>query len=197
MFKAHHNGEDTVMFPEIERITGEKGLMDKNVAQHGMRFTSYRFPLHTNHFLAAFHDGVEAFNTYLTSLAGKEHTFSGVELVRIIDTFSSALSQHLSDEIPSLLELSRFGDRLPLMALGRAEGKRASAEMSKTKGVMFFLLNQDRTYEDGLWQHWPPIPPVVRWIMMRCLGYWHTGWWKFASCDYGGQPQKLFAAAGS
>lgn len=24
------------MFPEIERITGEKGLMGKNVAQHGM-----------------------------------------------------------------------------------------------------------------------------------------------------------------
>lgn len=148
--------------------------------------------LNTN-VLEAFHSGVEAFNAYLTSLAGKEHTFSGAELVRIINTFSNTLAEHLSDEIPSLLELSRFGDTLPMLALGQAEGKRASAAMGKTKGVMFFLLHQDFTYEDGLWEHWPPIPPVVRWILIRFLGYWHMGWWKFASCDYGGKPQKLFA----
>jgi len=153
--------------------------MDTNVAQH-----------------EAFHDGVEAFNIYLTSLAGKEQTFSGTELVRIIDTFSTSLAKHLSDEISCLTELSRFGDRLPLFTISQTEGRHQSGSMSKTKAIVFFLLNQDRTYEDGLWEHWPPIPVVVRWLMIRILGSWHAGWWKFASCDYGGQPQKLFAAAG-
>ena len=145
----------------------------------------------------AFHGGVEAFNDYLTSLTGKEHTFSGAELVRIIDTFGAALAVHLADEIPSLLELSRFGDSLPLLTLGQELGKRTSRAVHKTTSMMFFLLNQDLTYENGLWQRWPPIPPAARWAMVRILGFWHSNWWKFASCDYAGRPQKLFATAGS
>lgn len=171
--------------------------MNANVAQHGGTILLPDLILQTELAVDAFHDGVEAFHTYLTSLAGKKHSFSGAELVRIIDTFSNALAHHLSDEITSMLELSRFGDRLPIVALGRDLGKRQSRGMYKTKGVVFFFLNQDRTYEDGLWKHWPPIPPVVRWILIRVLGSWHPGWWKFASCDYGGKPQKLCAGAGS
>lgn len=32
---AHHTGEETFAFPAIEAATGEKGIMDANVAQHG------------------------------------------------------------------------------------------------------------------------------------------------------------------
>jgi hemerythrin-like domain-containing protein len=34
LLDAHHRMEETSLFPTIERITGEVGIMDKNVEQH-------------------------------------------------------------------------------------------------------------------------------------------------------------------
>jgi len=60
--------------------------------------------------------------------------------------------------------------------------------------MMFFFMNLDLTFEDYLWEHWPPIPALVRWLLVRALGYWKVGWWRFASCDFNGQPKKLYAS---
>jgi hypothetical protein len=71
--------------------------------------------------------------------------------------------------------------------------RKASEHIPKTEGLPFFFFNMDRTFEGGLWEHWPPIPSVVRWILVRVVARKHAGWWRFASCDYDGIPQKLYA----
>jgi hypothetical protein len=91
-------------------------------------------------------------------------------LIAIIDSFSVALQQHLADEIPTLLELSRFGsasdgknaasarESFPLLDLMQTVSRKSSALMHKTEGTLMFFLNLDLTFEDGRWEGWPPIP---------------------------------------
>ena len=89
---VHHLGEEADFFPYIESITGQESLMGKNVEQHH-----------------AFQVGVEGFKSYVDDcLAGKQK-FDGNKMVKIIDGFGETLTQHLGDEIPTLLELRKFG----------------------------------------------------------------------------------------
>src|SRR5271154_1928202 len=72
-----------------------------------------------------FESGIEAYKTYLLSLAGQESSFSPTELLSIIDTFSGPLVTHLRDEIPTLLSLSRFGPSIPFLSLSETEMQKA------------------------------------------------------------------------
>ena len=38
------------------------------------------------------------------------------------------------------------------------EFRRVGADAIKTEGIMMFFLNLDRSFEGGLWAHWPQIP---------------------------------------
>jgi hypothetical protein len=140
-----------------------------------------------------FESGIEAYKTYILSLKGAESTFSAPKLLSIIDRFSEPLLKHLSDEISTLEMLSRFGPSIPFLTLSEVEIRKASEHIPKTEGLPFFFLNLDRTFEEGLWEHWPPIPGLVRWILIRVMAWKNAGWWRFASCDYNGMPQKLHA----
>ncbi|KFY88129.1 hypothetical protein V498_06901 [Pseudogymnoascus sp. VKM F-4517 (FW-2822)] len=141
MITNHHRGEEDRLFPQIEERT-EKGLMEVNVEQHH-----------------AFEAGVEAYNTYLQSLlATSTASFSGPELVSIIDSFAPALTTHLADEIPFLLSLRRYGDSLPLEKLVTAEFNKAGRGAIRTEGGHMFFVNLDRGYEGGLWKDFPAIP---------------------------------------
>jgi len=142
--------------------------------------------------LDEFESGIEAYKTYLLSLKGAESTFSAPRLLSIVDSFSASLIKHLSDEIPTLEALSRFGSSVPFLTLFE-EMRKASVHLPKTEQLPFFFFNVDRTFEEGLWEHWPPIPGPVRWVLARVMAWKHAGWWRFASCDYNGMPQKLYA----
>ena len=135
---------------------------------------------------------MEVYKTYLLSLKGVESTFSAPKLLSIIDSFSGSLTKHLVDEIPTLEALSRFGPSIPFLQL-LSEIRKATNQLSKTEQIPFFFFNLDRTFEEGLWENWPPIPGPVRWIMLKVVGWPHAGWWRFASCDYDGLPRKLYA----
>lgn len=165
--------EETTIFPQVEAITGEKGLMDVNVEQHrksSLRIylvrwfydylpaweslstsphiykppSDYEGPLmfHTDAFLP----GLTAFENYLTASAAAPETFSGIHLNTLIDAFGSILVEHLTDEIPSLLALSRFESSLPLLTIGNKEAQKASAKLAKTRGSSFFFRNLDLEY---------------------------------------------------
>jgi hypothetical protein len=140
-----------------------------------------------------FEPGIEAYKTYILSLKGKESTFSARKLLSIIDTFSEALMKHLADEIPTIEALSRFGPSVPFLSLSEVEMRKTLDRIPITERLPFFFLNLDRTFEEGLWQHWPPIPGVVRWTLIRVVAWKNARWWRFASCDYDGMPQKLYA----
>ncbi|GAM40557.1 hypothetical protein TCE0_039f12998 [Talaromyces pinophilus] len=172
----HHNNEDESIFPTIEAQTGEKGIMDEDLEQH-----------------RAFIVGFRALKSYLDSVAETPARFSGAQLVSLLDEFAPQLHHHLTDEIPRMVALSRFGDRISMLKIIETEGNRSAQALSKTGAMIFFLRNSDLEFEDGLWKNWPPIPGPVRWSILKTLGRWHVGWWRFASCDESGRMQQLYA----
>lgn len=88
---VHHHGEEETIFPEIERVVGVPGLMAKNVEQHH-----------------EFHVGLEEYGSYLKACMDGKETFDGKKLVDIIDRFGKTLTEHLTDEIPTLLQLEEY-----------------------------------------------------------------------------------------
>jgi hypothetical protein len=136
----------------------------------------------------AFHDGLTAFASYLESLLKNDVSqFSGARLCEIMDSFAPALNQHLHDEIPTLLELEKFGDGLDLLGIMEKEAQTVMKSLSKTRVFPVALLNHDVDYEGGIHADFPPIPKPIKWVFMHILTLRHYSWWKFASCDFSGR----------
>jgi len=95
--EEHHGGEETVVFPELERRLGLPGLMDGNVAQH-----------------RAFHAGLEAYAAYTAAVLAGDEVYDGVRFRALIDSFMPVLREHLSDEIDTLLRLDEHDDKTDL-----------------------------------------------------------------------------------
>jgi hemerythrin-like domain-containing protein len=87
--KEHHDVEEKMFFPDVERITGVKGLMKQNIEQH-----------------EAFFPGLEELGKYARETTVKQ--YNGLELREIIERFGHILTIHLSDEIQTLLNLKSF-----------------------------------------------------------------------------------------
>ncbi|KAK0119292.1 hypothetical protein ONS95_008139 [Cadophora gregata] len=85
----HHDAEEDFYFPEVERLTGVKGLMAANVAQHH-----------------AFMPGLEALGKFAKETTVEE--YDGTRLRAVIDSFGKVLTEHLIDEIETLLELEKY-----------------------------------------------------------------------------------------
>ncbi len=85
----HHDGEESSFFPKVEKITGVKGLMEVNVAQHH-----------------AFMDGLEELHRYVKETKAEE--YDGMKLRGIIDGFGGKLTTHLNEEIETLSGLKMF-----------------------------------------------------------------------------------------
>jgi hemerythrin-like domain-containing protein len=90
MVHHHHHFEEKYLFPSIEVYSGEKGIMDGNVAQHH-----------------AFEAGLKEFGEYVYGVKAEEwdkEKFRG-----IVDSFAPALMKHLTEEISTLLALDKYG----------------------------------------------------------------------------------------
>ncbi|CAH0052941.1 unnamed protein product [Clonostachys solani] len=177
---AHHSGEEQYYFPAIERLSGQEGLMSRNVDQHKV-----------------FHDGVEEFSLYVQGCLNKNTDFSGDELIRIIDTFSKALIEHLNGEIGTILGLEEFGEERMAEILdinAQAVGEVMKSQ-GMTTGLPFAIANLDLHFEGGIHANtFPPPEAAGPLFVIRHIGFWfHRDWWKFASCDRSGNMQRLYA----
>jgi hypothetical protein len=85
----HHNAEEADFFPNIESITGVKGLMSQNVEQH-----------------AAFTPGFQAFHDYAQETAPAD--YDGQKLRTLVEAFAEPLVKHLHDEIETLRGLEEY-----------------------------------------------------------------------------------------
>ncbi|KAF1998332.1 hypothetical protein P154DRAFT_495311 [Amniculicola lignicola CBS 123094] len=169
--EAHHDGEENILFPMLEEKTGEKGLMNANIAQH-----------------EAFHTGFHAWGEWLQAVKSGKEKWDGKTCVAMMDDFIAPLSTHLNDEIPTLLGLARFGDKIDLKSMTKAEADKVMAGMSKRTQLPAFLLNHDVEFERGV-HRFPPIPGPVIWTLREVFGRWNKDWWKFASCGFDGRPR--------
>jgi hemerythrin-like domain-containing protein len=88
----HHEGEEKYLFPAIAEYTGEKDIMDTNIAQHEV-----------------FDEGVEGLNEYLENATPE--TYDGKLVKSKIEGFAPALQTHLREEIATLLNLEKYGGK--------------------------------------------------------------------------------------
>lgn len=89
MVHHHHSVEETFIFPELEKFSGQPGIMEDPRHQHSL-----------------FHDGMEQLHTYATETKPGDYRWVGNNgMKHIIDSFSKALIDHLYAEIEVLLML--------------------------------------------------------------------------------------------
>jgi len=90
----HHSVEEKILFPQLEELTGQKGIMDGNIKEHH-----------------AFIPGLEALEKYANETTPE--TYNAEKLRSIISSFAMILQQHLHAEIETLLSLKNYdSDRL-------------------------------------------------------------------------------------
>ncbi|KAF2683754.1 hypothetical protein K458DRAFT_42110 [Lentithecium fluviatile CBS 122367] len=170
---AHHHGEEEHFFPDVERLTGEKGIMEVNVEQHKL-----------------FETGFVNWGNWLYLIDSKKNTFSASTCVTLMDDFLVPLSTHLSDEIETLVSLQKYSDVLDIKAMMEAEGQKVMGSMSKTTQLPCFFLNHDPSFE-GAWHSFPPVPPPLRWFLRSVCSRWHGEWWKFSTVGFDGRAREL------
>ncbi|EGX95467.1 Protein kinase-like domain [Cordyceps militaris CM01] len=180
---SHHHDEEDNLFGKVSDLLDDATIWTATHKEH-----------------ESFIDGVVQFQTYLTSLSTATE-LSADELLRIMDSFRAPLDNHLHSEVRTIAALAAH----PNTPAEGSEEAAAAALVFKTWGkntvtkagmldvVPFFFLNLDRTFENGLWAQWPPMPGPIRWILTNVVGTYHGSWWRFASCGSDGRPRELLA----
>ncbi|WAO85512.1 Hemerythrin domain-containing protein [Fusarium falciforme] len=179
MLSEHHDTEEKMVFPEIEKITEVRGLMGDSVAEHH-----------------AFHDGLTQYMEYLDKVRSGNDTYDGEKLKAIIDSFAPVMQEHLVHEIESLVKLTDHEDKCDWAAWFK---KTVDAIVSKDMKDSEFRTNtfpltmvlHDKTFEGGVWSSFPPVPWLILWVMRYLFMNTRKDWWRFAPCDYSSQPQEL------
>lgn len=110
----HHEVEELVFFPAISAAIGDSSFTEQNVAQH-----------------RAFESGLEAVHLYAT--ATPPVCFSAYTLRQMLESFAPVLTQHLHDEIPSILSLH---NKMPSAALRQIYSKMLTAAERESNPLM-------------------------------------------------------------
>ena len=138
--------------------------------------------------------GLAKFNDYLTKLPSPS-AFDAPTLLTIMHDFQDAFSTHFHSEIATIASFASYGDFPEAGIIFKTWGKQTITKAGYGDCLPFLFLNFDRTFEKGMWKDWPPMPKLIR-IMLVKGGIWwggHGKWWRFASCDGGGMPKDLHA----
>jgi hypothetical protein len=140
---------------------------------------------------------------------GKE-SFDGQRVRKIIDGFGEILTQHLTEEIDTLLSLEPHSEKIDWHEYHKKVQKKAVEEgdavslLSKIWGggeelmvwqeleVPCIITNMELHTEGGIHDSlWPPMP----WFVLFMFRWWHIpkhkGAWRFSSCDSYGNPRDL------
>lgn len=176
---AHHHYEETDFFPAIEKFTGQKGIMDSEIREH-----------------AAFHDGLESFKNYLSSLRGQESTFQSAHLLKIMDAFSDPFYKHLASEPDAILALARFSTPekpIEIAKIALEIGKKQMTLSFAFNVMPVFLLNMETVeFEGGMWHDvFPPVPKPLKYVLYSLIPMWRGKQWRFVSCDASGARKQL------
>jgi hemerythrin-like domain-containing protein len=174
---THHKGEETDMFPAIEELAGEPGIMATNRDQHH-----------------AFEGAVDRLKKYIDAVEQGKEKYSGAKVVELVDSFGEILVQHLEDEIQTLLGLRKYGEAkmAKLMQVVAEEAQKGMKEVG-TAGLVWVWANIDLEFEDGRWTDWPPAPAPVKFVVSQVLWRMYGGMAKFGAVDRRGKMRPLYA----
>ncbi|KAH6873884.1 hypothetical protein B0T10DRAFT_416052, partial [Thelonectria olida] len=177
---THAAEEEGGLFPEAEK------LLDENVFEHS----------HEEH--VPFTLGVDQVN-YLETLRDASE-LSSEKMLSLMSAFEQPFEEHFRKEIDVIASLSSHPnspeegtqEQITAKAKFNSWGTNSVIHGGISDVLMFFLFNLDRDIEQGSWKDWPEIPGPIRWLLPRTVGSWHSGWWKFASCDANGRRKELY-----
>jgi hypothetical protein len=160
---SHHLAEETHYFPYIATATGSSIVMDIHIEQH-----------------KAVEAGLRQFDKYISSL----EKFSSIELRRVIDSFAPILTDHLENEIKTLVNLRIFVDVPGFDILSiEAQATKLSGSIYGPDTVPFVLTAADAAFENGLNADWPLVPHIE--------SMFADEQWKWAPCTMHKQLKEL------
>jgi hypothetical protein len=118
-----------------------------------------------------------------------------------MDGFQEPFGSHFHSEIKTISALAdhpkapKFGspEEATASLTFKKWGKTTVSKAGTWDVVPFFLLNLDRTVEEGMWVNWPPIPAPIKWGLINLAGSYYSSYWQFSSCDSAGTPKELYA----
>ncbi|KAB5542736.1 hypothetical protein GE09DRAFT_1136345, partial [Coniochaeta sp. 2T2.1] len=166
----HHDLEETVYFPDIERITGVKGIMEENVSQH-----------------AEFTPGLDEFGRYVQDCLDKKQTFDSRKFTGLIDAFGPKLATHLAEEVGTLVELGKYDIQAVKKSYNALEAE--AQKVSKTKVLPLVCGARDVTYEGGC--TWPRFPFFVPYMIDWMFTGEYKSVWRFNPSTIHGKPRPL------
>lgn len=169
--RTHHEMEEKNFFPGIIEYTGDEHIMDANIEQHH-----------------GFEPGLKIFEEYL--YAATPETYDGKRVKKLLEDFAVALVPHLSDEIPTLLGLEKYGGK-PLGVVYERFNKQIMGSVKDKHRVLPCGLGAiDRTFEGGK-HNFPPFPFFVPYLVNYVFARRYRGSWRFSPCTMFGQPREL------
>lgn len=166
----HHDAEEDVFFPALEKLVGKPGCMEPNVEQH-----------------RAFGAGLDELTEYPKTATPE--TYDGYEVRRIIESFGPVLAVHLADEIGTLQAL-RLYDSKKLKAIWEKGGSYAQSLSAPAMAVPMIIGSHDLTYEGGVVSEFN-LPFFMFWANDLVLSRKFAGCWKFLPCTSRGIPREL------
>lgn len=204
---SHHDDEEEKLFPDMVSLLGDSKIWGNMKEEHGMYFDASSF--HSSYTrlqvistltikLESFLAGLAAFQNHLNTTDKK---LRPTTLLSIMDSFAPDLETHLHNEVTTMSAMATHPAAPPADSLRaalardmlKAWGKNTVTKAGYRDVLPFFLMNTDRTFENGAWVKWPRMPEPIRWGMVNLVGMWHGSRWRFASCDAAGLPRELFA----
>lgn len=167
----HHACEEVTYFPIIEKQIGLEGITESNLEQHD-----------------AFLHGLERFDDYIAR--STPETFSGLVLIRILDTFAATLQNHLTDEVVWILSLKQY-PQLDITSIDAQHAQYVRAHQNNTRIIPFLFTNHDMSYEDGIHDWWPGFSKPKDFFLRYLCTFVNRAAWQYSSCSYGGKPKAL------
>ncbi|KAL6705071.1 hypothetical protein ACN47E_007330 [Coniothyrium glycines] len=171
----HHSVEESMFFPEIEKIAQEVGhpekLMDANIDQHH-----------------AFEAKLVETSKYAQAVSEGKEEFDSARLKELIDGFAPILTQHLHDEIDTLMKLEGCdGKRVKKAMKDCAEAGAKTADPNLVIPLVLGCI--DKTYPGSA--DFPPLPFFVPYLNAYWFSKKHKGCWRFNPSDQWGKPRPL------
>ncbi|KAI5795656.1 hypothetical protein EDC01DRAFT_653059 [Geopyxis carbonaria] len=173
---VHHDGEEAHFFPQIAAATGVPNIMEINVNQH-----------------QSFGAGLRELEAYIKTCTEDNSQYNGAQICSLIDSFAPDLTTHLHGEIPTLLALREYKDKVDIVKFSHDEGKLAMGGAPKTDVLAIFFTNLDMTFEDSRHGSFPPAPPPVKFFLRYIATLPKRKLWRFSSCTRSGKPKDLWA----
>jgi hypothetical protein len=173
MIVHHHDTEEEYFFPAVEKLIGVPGSMAGNVAGH-----------------EAFESALLDFEKWAETTTSA--TYSSEELLQRISILGPPMVQHLSDEIPSMINLEGKARAKDLKKVwdGAGEYSKKNSKVGPQIVIPMFMGCHDVTFptgDQGSVEFPLPVVYGINYLFWRQ----NANVWRLLPSDCWGKPQKL------